>query len=348
MKKKIISAIIYILSLAVISAGISIFITDVAKDAFALGKASSTAKVEIPDGADTDDVAEIFFGAGLIKFPSIFKIYSFLRGENGEYLPGEYEIDGALSYDELRGAVKARRKERKQIKLTFPEGCDVDGIIEIFTSAGIGEREKFIEVINNFDFGFDFLDNISSDGRVYRLEGYLFPDTYWFYSDSSETEAIYKMLSCFDARVSDDIREKAEKNSLTLDQLITLASIIEKEAYYKSDMAYISSVFLNRLRSKSMKKLESDATAVYARDVGKADSHGVPTKDDLLIDSPYNTYKYEGLPPGAICSPGLEAIEAAAEPEKTNYYYFVCKKDKSAVFSRTYAEHMRAVEAAGK
>ena len=204
---------------------------------------------------------------------------------------------------------------------------------------------KFVSVINTFDFGFDFLPKEQGE-RIYRLEGYLFPDTYMFYSDSSETEAIYKMLSNFDRKVSAGIRAEAQRRGLPADELVTLASIIEKEAFFKSDQALISSVFHNRLRSKTLVRLESDATAVYARDAGRTVRGGVPTTDDLSAASPYNTYKTIGLPPGAICSPGLDAIEAAALPASTDYLYFVCNKDKKAVFSRTYTEHLSAVNAA--
>jgi UPF0755 protein len=122
--------------------------------------------------------------------------------------------------------------------------------------------------------------------------------------------------------------------------------MIEKEAYRKSDMAGISSVFVNRLRSKAYPHLDCDATAVYARDVGKNTRGGFPSKDDLCIDSPYNTYRQNGLPPGAICSPGLYAIEAALSPANTGYYYFLSVEGGATVFSRTYAEHLRAIAAA--
>lgn len=343
--KKRTKILIYIAAIFAVGTALSLFCIGVGRDMFAFGKTGEEATVIIPDGATAKDVARIYKSAGLIKYPAIYRLYSYLRGDGGEYVPGEYTLSGTMCYDELRGALKAVKGARKQIKLTFPEGCSVDDIIEIFTAAGIGTREKFTEVINDFDFGLDFISEISGDGRIYRLEGYLFPDTYYFYSDSSETEAIYKMLLNFDVRVTETLKNQARERGYTLDELITLASIVEREAYYKKDMPAIASVFDNRLKSAEYRFLESDATAVYARDVGKRHG-GAPTVDDLKIVSPYNTYVSEGLPPGAICSPGLDAIEAAAEPTGTDYYYFVCKKDKSAVFSRTYAEHLCAVEAA--
>lgn len=345
MKKKFAAFAVYIFAVMAATAVFSYFIVDIGRDVFALGKQGGDVGITVPEGADTKTVAVILKKAGAIKFPAIFRVYSKLRGDDGKYLSGTFMVDTSSCYDTLRRALKPSASARSQIKLTFPEGSDVDDIIDIFVSAGIGTREKFVSVINTFDFGFDFLPE-QQGNRIYRLEGYLFPDTYMFYSDSSETEALYKMLSNFDRKLSAEIKSEAQRRGMTVDELITLASIIEKEAYFKSDQALISAVFHNRLKSKTLVRLESDATAVYARDAGKATRGGVPTSEDLSAVSPYNTYKTVGLPPGAICSPGLDAIEAAAIPASADYLYFVCNKDKKAVFSRTYTEHLRAVEKA--
>ena len=343
-KNKAKGAVIFIFCVVLISVIASYAIWAVTVDVFAFNdKKEAPVNVTIPEGAELSDVAKIYKEAGLIKFPVIYELYAKLRGDDGKYLCGEFSLSPSLCYDELRGAIKNKSGTRAQIKLTFPEGSTVENIIDIFTSAGIGTREKFISVINEFDFGFDFLRNIKTEGRIYRLEGYLFPDTYYFYSDSTETEAIYKMLENFDRRFTSDMRKRAEENGFSVDEVLTLASIIEKEAYYKADMPYISSVFRNRLSSRSMPRLESDATVVYA--VGGGKNTGSPIKEELGTDSPYNTYKVKGLPPGAICSPGLDAIEAAISPAQTDYYYFICTKKKTAVFSKTYAQHMKAIAA---
>lgn len=335
----------YLLLVFIVSATAAVFIYDAVSDVFALEKSGENVSVTIPDGADISEVSEIYKRAGLIKYPLIYRVYSKLRGDDGKYLAGDFSLSGALDYDGLRRAIKPGKNVRTQIKLTFPEGSDADDIIDIFIAAGIGERKKFVTAINEFDFGFDFMSGITGEGRIYRLEGYLFPDTYYFYSDSTETEAIYKMLCNFDAKFTSDMKKSAASAGFSTDEIIALASMIEKEAYYKSDMAGISSVFYNRLKSKAYPHLDCDATVVYARDAGKTERGGFPSKEDLGINSQYNTYRTFGLPPGAICSPGLAAIEAALSPAKTDYYYFLCSKEKKAVFSRTYAEHMRAVEA---
>lgn len=345
LKNGFLKGLIYIIFVLGASAALAAFAASAASDAFAFGKSGAKVTVTVPEGADTEALAGIYAEAGLVRYPKLYTLYSRLRGDDGKYLSGDFTLGGGLDYDELRRAVKAGRGVRTQIKLTFPEGSDTDDIIDIFIENKIGTREKFIEVISDFDFGFDFLADIKPEGRKYRLEGYLFPDTYYFYSDSTETEAIYKMLSNFDAKFTSQMRGECAAKGFTVDEIVTLASIIEKEAYYKKDMAFISSVFVNRLKSKTLPRLESDATVVYARDAGNAERGGEPSGDDMQIDSPYNTYRKNGLPPGAICSPGLDAVEAAISPAVTDYYYFVCKKDKTAVFSRTYSEHLRAVAA---
>lgn len=343
-KSKVKGAVIFIFCVVIISVIVSYAIWSVTGDVFALDdEAEASVTVTIPEGAELSDVAKIYKKAGLIKYPMIYELYSKLRGDDGEYLCGDFSLSPSLCYDELRRAIKNKSGVRAQVKLTFPEGSTVENIIDIFTSAGIGSRDKFISVINEFDFGFDFLRDIKTEERIYRLEGYLFPDTYYFYSDSTETEAIYKMLENFDRRFTSDMRRRAEESGFSVDEVLTLASIIEKEAYYKADMPYISSVFHNRLSSHSMPRLESDATVVYA--VGGGKNTGLPVKEELGTDSPYNTYKAKGLPPGAICSPGIDAIEAAISPAQTDFYYFICTKKKTAVFSKTYAQHMKAIAA---
>ena len=169
-----------------ISVLLSAFIWSATKEIFAFDKGEAiSVTVTVPEGAGLPDVAKIYKKAGLIKYPLVYELYSRLRGDDGKYLSGEFSLSSSLCYDELRRAIKNKKGARTQIRLTFPEGSTVESIIDIFVSAGIGEREKFISVINDFDFGFDFLADIKPEGRIYRLEGYLFPDTYYFYSDST-------------------------------------------------------------------------------------------------------------------------------------------------------------------
>jgi UPF0755 protein len=234
---------------------------------------------------------------------------------------------------------------RLQKRITVPEGLTTDEIIDIFVCEGIGTKEGFVRAIEHGgDFGYAFLSEIpESEDRTYRLDGYLFPDTYFVYADSTETEIITKLLATFARKFDEELRTVAAQKGFTTDEVVRIASIVEREAYYRSDMPAIASVFLNRLKSKHFSHLDSDATVKYIKLV--AGDSSAPTAEDIdLLDSPYNTYKTKGLPPGAICSPGYDAIFSVLYPADTDYYYFVSAKDKSTVFSKNYADHLRAIK----
>ena len=315
-----------------------------AGDAFALLFSDRTETVTVPEGAKTETVARILAEKGLIRFPLAYRLYAKLRSFGENYLAGDFVLNSAMGYDELRSALSPRKGVRLQKKITIPEGLTTDEIIGLFVSEGIGTEEGFREAINSGgDFGYGFLSEIpQNEARTYRLDGYLFPDTYFFYADSTETEVLAKLLSAFDRKFDENLRAVAKEKGFTVDEVLRIASIVEREAYYRSDMPAIASVFLNRLKSKNFSHLDSDATVKYIKLI--AGDPSVPTAEDIdRLENPYNTYKIKGLPPGAICSPGYDAIFSVLYPADTDYYYFVSAQDKSTVFSRTYAEHLRAV-----
>ena len=318
-----------------------IFVTN---DVFSFVGSDQEETVVIPEGAGTEEVSSILAENGLIRFPIAYRLYAKFRSFGENYLSGEFVLNASMSYDELRGALSPKKGSRLQKKITIPEGLTTDEMIEIFVSEGIGTKEGFIDVIENGgDFGYGFLSEIPANAdRTYRLDGYLFPDTYFFYADSTETEVIAKLLAAFNRKFDEELRVAAKEKGYTVDEILRIASIVEREAYYRSDMPGIASVFLNRLQSKNFSRLDSDATVKYIKTItGDASA---PTAEDVDgLDHPYNTYKIKGLPPGAICSPGYDAIFSVIYPAETNYYYFVSAKDKSTVFSKTYAEHLRAV-----
>ena len=328
-----------------VSVCICLVVIFVANDAFALIFSEKAETVTIPENADAETVAGILKEKGLIRFPVAYCLYAKIRSFGENYLSGEFVLNSSMGYDELRGALAPRKGVRLQKKITVPEGLTTDEIIEIFVSQGIGTKEGFMKVIEyGGDFGYDFLADIAeASDRTYRLDGYLFPDTYFVYADSTETEIISKLLSAFDRKFDCELRQMAAEKGFTVDEVLRIASIVEREAYYRSDMPAIASVFLNRLKSKSFSHLDSDATVKYIKLI--AGDSSAPTASDIdRLDSPYNTYKTKGLPPGPICSPGYDAIFSVLYPADTDYYYFVSVKDKSTVFSKTYADHLRAVK----
>jgi UPF0755 protein len=253
-----------------------------------------------------------------------------------------------MSYEYLY-SIFVPRKEREIVRLTIPEGSTVTDIIKIFTEAGIGTEEGFVDAINNFDYSehFPFLTDVyaaCTADRKYKLEGYLYPDTYDFYSDSKESQIIYKLLENFDAKFSGEMVNDAKEAGWTMDEIVIIASLVQKEAYHYEDYDQIASVFINRLNNpKTYPKLESDATTVYAIELATGARPEKLGDAELQFNSPYNTRVSSGLPPGAICSPGYEALMCAIYPAKTNYFFFVANKEKFNIFSRTYEEHQKAV-----
>lgn len=318
--------------LAVFSCSVvlALFLISAANDAFAFEKSGGDVTITLKEDANAAELSAVLKKAGVIKHRAVFCIYSVLRGRN-DFKCGEFTVSGSMSYEEIFFASSGGYR-REQIRITIPEGLSTVEIINIFVSAGIGTRDGFLSALGD-DYGYEYIPTDKAE-RTFRYDGYLYPDTYFFYSDASERDVISKLIATFDAKFDDDMRKSAAAHGLTIDECVTLASIIQKEAFYTAEMSGISSVFHNRLRSTSLRRLESDATVKYANDILSFDG------EYLTVDSRYNTYKYAGLPPGAICSPGIFALEAAASPGKTGYYYFFSKSDKTFVFSKTYGEHI--------
>ncbi|MBQ2863472.1 MAG: endolytic transglycosylase MltG [Clostridia bacterium] len=342
---------VYLTTIIVVSVFLAVGIILVGNDVFALVKSDEVVELTIPEEMSIEDTAKLLYENKIIKYPKIFTIFAGLKDvDTADFVAGTYSVSPSMNYERLC-SVFIPRREREIIRLTIPEGATVMDIISIFTEAGIGTKEGFVDAINSFDYSeyFDFLPEVYSActaDRIYKLEGYLYPDTYDFYSDSKETQIIYKLLENFDAKFSGQMKKDAEAAGYTMDQIIILASLVQKEAYYYEDYDSIASVFINRLKNKSaFPKLESDATTVYAIELATGKRPEKLGDAELAFNSPYNTRVYNGLPPGAICNPGYEAIMCAIYPADTPYYYFVADKEKHNIFSKTYDEHKKAVAA---
>ncbi len=337
----VIKAIVYIVFVVVISAVASLFIVMVGNDVFAFVKNDEVRDVVIPDNADLADVADVLYDSDIIAYPGIFKIYAAVRGDEDSYsfVPGTYSISPMYNYDELLYAFREKVDNGVQ-DIMIPEGYTTDEIINLFVSKGIGTKEGFVDVINNYAFDYWFIhelgENWSEDGRIYRLDGYLFPDTYQFYNNSSELTVVKKLLRRFNQIFTEEYRDQCAAMGYSVDDMITLASIIEKEAGAASEFFYVSSVFHNRLNNPAaFPKLESDATIVYAiqHETGER-----PNLTETTYETPYNTYTYSGLPPGPIANPSASAILAALTPANSNYYFFISDGGVTK-FSETRAQH---------
>ncbi len=337
-------AIIYLVSVLAVSIALAVMIVNVANDVFAFVKDETEVTVVVPENCDTETLAELLGDAGAIKYPSVFEFYVKMKKKEGEYLPGTYTISPTLNYDYMVAEFKPKAPERTTVVVTIPEGYSVDQMVRLLVDKGLGTYEGYVRAINEYEFDYRFIEELgeTSPDRFWRLEGYLYPDTYYYYSTSTEETVIYKMLENFNSKFTEEYYERAKEMGMTVDEVLTLASMIEKEVIYADEMGNVSSVFHNRLNNPAnYPYLDSDATIMYAieRDTGSR-----PEKlTETSYESPYNTYKNKGLPPGPISNPSMEAIRYAMYPNSTNYHYFVSGSNGRTVFSRTYAEHLEAI-----
>lgn len=291
-------------------------------------------KVELPLGSSVKGISEQLKQQGVIKNSLSFRLYSKLEGINGKYKAGIYYLDTGMGIKEIAEILQHGKGYNEVVRFTIPEGYEVRMIIDKLVELGIGNKDKFYEVINNHTYDYDFLESIPENATP--LEGYLFPDTYEIFRSASEEDIIRKMLDRFNSVFTDEYKERTAELNMTINDIITLASIIEREAKADKERRVVSSVFHNRLEINML--LGSCATVQYILKERK----DVLLNKDLEIESPYNTYKHPGLPPGPIASPGMKSIEAALYPDDTDYLYFVAEKNGTHYFSKTLDEHLRA------
>lgn len=334
------SAFTYVLFVIGVSLILSGCIVIFANDAFALVKEDQEITISVPEDASKQDVAKLLKEQGVIKYPFIFNVFAKFSGAEKPFNTGLTTLNSNMDYRAIISALQRKRTaEKVTVSVTIPEGYTNDQIIERLVEKKVCTEEELRDVIKNYDFDYDYIKALEKTEN--RLEGYLFPDTYEFYVDDTPENVIGKFLKNFDKKFSVELVQAAEKNDMSIKDAVIIASLIEREAKLSSEQATISGVIQNRLSSKDYPKLQIDATIQYI-----LGHKGALTNEDLKIDSPYNTYLYDGLPPGAIANPGLDALTAAVNPEKHDYYFYVAKPDGSHIFSKTYNEHLTAIEEA--
>ncbi|MGE5613657.1 MAG: endolytic transglycosylase MltG [Bacillota bacterium] len=292
-------------------------------------------------GANTSQIAKKLMEQGLIENETIFKILSKVNGYDGTYKSGTHLVSKSLTYDEMMRVLSSEPATRT---VMIPEGKTFLQIVDIlYEKKIIKDKKRFIEVANTEKFDYDFLKNLPE--REYRLEGYLFPDTYEYDYNASEREIIIKMLDNFNKKFKKAYRDMIPNLpvEMDMDKVVIMASLIEREAKDPDERHLIAGVLYNRLKSKdaTLRKLQVDATIQYIMLKNTGAYKDRVLYEDLEIDDPYNTYIYEGLPPGPICCPGEAAIKAAVNPDDTPYLYYVAKGDSSGehAFARTFKEH---------
>ncbi len=384
-------AIIYVLLVAIASAYLSYFIVTIGNDVFALVTDTGEVKVTITEGMTHEDVGKLLAEKGIIDYPWVFELYMEYRGDgdsSNEYIIGDHTLKKEHNYSQLITSLTTEAVNREIVRVTIPEGYTVNQIIDLLVEKGVGQREDYLYAINEYPYKWEFVKQLdemlavdkerceadpeyaagaSISDRIYRLEGYLYPDTYDFYTTEDEVYVINKMLAAFNERFWKDFtyvndagesyqNTMAEEYGLNFDDVIVLASMAQSEGGNAEDYYYISYVFHNRLKvdtGKPLHKMQSDATIQYLFDK-RLDSEEI----DISYDSPYNSYIYEGLPPGAISNPGMDALSAALFPaappvspdsEKTiDAYYFVSNKAGKTYFAATESGHNKNREQVDK
>ena len=340
----IVKAVLYMIFVVVISVFLAIAVIGVGNDVFAFVKNDVSIDIRIPEYASLDDITEILYENEVIKYPSVFKIYAQLKKDVDNFLAGDYVVSPNMSYDELRDTFKPQPKVGIS-EITIPEGYTTDEIIDLMVSYGIGTREGYVDAIQNYDFDYWFIEELETAGvdedRIYRLDGYLFPDTYQFYNSSTEVTVLNKLLKRFGQIFKEEYKIQAKAMGYSVDEIVNLAAMIEKEAGTPSEFFKVSSVFHNRLTNwKSRPMLESDATIVYAIQHETGERPKLTSTD---YATPYNTYTYAGLPPGPIANPSASAMLAALSPADTEYYYFVSDGNIS-YFAESKEQHQIFIE----
>ena len=301
-----------------------------------------TVEVVLPNDADTFDAVRVLDKEGLITNTMFCNLYLKMMGYSDEnYLPGVYYFTENMGVEKMITRFKTSSTRGAVISVTVPEGYTIDQIFERLEKNGICSKEALYKTIDNVDFSaeYDFLTNLNNtDKRYHILEGYMFPATYEFEQGADPATVIRKFLDTFKARWSDEYSKRTEELGMSVDEIITLASIVEKEGADKEQFDLVSSVLHNRLnRSGLYPTLECNSTQDY---VTNTVSKRVTTPSILSsYISEYSTYESDGLPPGAICNPGSAAIKAALYPESSQYYFFRHDKNGKIYMAESIEEH---------
>ena len=292
------------------------------------------------DADDTvDDVAGKLKDAGLIKYDWLFSYVAKFEGSTGPYQEGEHTLNDNMNYMQLLSEIEVQPVARETVWVTFTEGMTVDQMADLLEENGVCDADDFREeVMSGADYGYDFEQEMSTSSDIYYpLEGYLFPDTYEFYTNETPANVITRMLQNFQNKI-DTVQDQMAEMGLTQHQTITLASIIQSEASGDpANMALVSSVYWNRLNDpENFPMLQSDPTRNYANSTILMTGQSSTYQQKAAA---YDTYQCTGLPAGPICNPGMDAILAALSPETTAYYYFISDSDGNFYFAETLEQH---------
>lgn len=335
---------VFIISASIISAA---YIIKSAKEMLAMGREDVEIVIEIPDGSSAADIAELLQKEGIIGSAELFRLYSKFRGADGGYISGVHTLSPNMDY---KTVIEVLQKEnevpRETVDVVFPEGITLIEAAKRLEDKNVCKAEEFIKVFNSSKFGFDFEEKVKvSELKFYKMEGYFFPDTYRFYVEEDPKVVAKKIYKNFEARITPDLYGRMNDLDMELEEVLTLASVVQAEAANTRDMKNVASVFYNRLNNPDeYPLLQSDPTTNYVEDVIMPN---IDVKSEKMFEA-YDTYRGAGLPPGPICNPGLDAINAVLYPAETDYYYFCSNLETGEFFyAKTLEEHEQNLVEAG-
>lgn len=343
-------SVIWILAIVVVSVGLAGGIIFAGADYLGLGFGRGEGcEMDIPYGSSTVAIAEKLEETGAVKMPLLFRLYSKIKGYESQYKYGLYTFNTEIGYEKIAQMLMSEGAKAENVTVTIPEGTGINdytknvngedvtvkGIGTILEEAGVCTKADFIAALNEVEYDSRLLKNVNVGKTYYELEGYLFPETYNLYSYDSDECArlvVERMIRESESRITDEMFKRADEMGYTINEILTMASIIQMEAGESTDeMANVAAVFYNRLDSDDFSTLGSSPTCYY----------GESFKND---DGRYNTYNVKGLPPGPLCSPGIDAIKAALYPTQNSpYYYFVTDSDGNFYYHKTAAEQQQTI-----
>lgn len=331
---------VYVIAVVGASLVISLAAIFTANDVFAFVKDNAMQQFYVSENTKLADLAKDLNKQGIINYGTVFKAYLAVKGDSADdVLAGEYQLNPSMDYGQIIDKL-TNSSSSDTLQITIPEGYSVAQVRQLLLDNHVCTADALDKVLNQYPFKHDFLQDEKPVEEGW-LEGYLFPDTYEIYKgNGSVVDTVNKMLNNFASRYGSEITDGANELGRSMHDIVTVASLVEREAQRDDERARIAGVIYNRLNNSSeFPYLQVDASVLY----GLGRTSGKLTDEDLKSDSPYNLYTAEGLPPGPICNPGYASLYAASHPESHDYYYYVAMPDGSHLFASSYEEHQRNI-----
>lgn len=331
---------VYVIAVVGASLVISLAAIFTANDVFAFVKDNAMQQFYVSENTKLADLAKDLDKQGIINYGTVFKAYLAVKGDSADdVLAGEYQLNPSMDYGQIIDKL-TNSSSSDTLQITIPEGYSVAQVRQLLLDNHVCTADTLDKVLNQYPFKHDFLQDEKPVEEGW-LEGYLFPDTYEIYKgNGSVVDTVNKMLNNFASRYGSEITDGANELGRSMHDIVTVASLVEREAQRDDERARIAGVIYNRLNNSSeFPYLQVDASVLY----GLGRTSGKLTDEDLKSDSPYNLYTAEGLPPGPICNPGYASLYAASHPESHDYYYYVAMPDGSHLFASSYEEHQRNI-----